>query len=131
MQQTRAIQYQQALAALKRAQEICRLPELTIDNAEAWQETFRAREQEATETLLQLEQKMSVAEAAHSQFEQAFELVCKIAGPVSRSEAGKPGGSCCATPPTSVIRPNSSLRCACASPKWNSVCASSMRRSVC
>ena len=91
VQQTRAIQYQQALAALKRAQEICRLPELTIDNAEAWQETFQAREQEATETLLQLEQKMSVAEAAHSQFEQAFELVCKIAGPVSRSEAWQTG----------------------------------------
>ncbi|MDU4093634.1 MAG: chromosome partition protein MukB, partial [Pantoea sp.] len=91
VQQTRAIQYQQALQALQRAQDLCRLPELTIDNAEEWQETFQAREQEATETLLMLEQKMSVAEAAHSQFEQAFELVNKIAGPVSRSEAWQTG----------------------------------------
>lgn len=87
VQQTRAIQYQQALQALQRAQEICRVAELTVDNAEEWQETFRAKEQEATDKLLQLEQKMSVAQAAHSQFEQAFELVGRIAGPVSRSDA--------------------------------------------
>ncbi|PKH24270.1 chromosome partition protein MukB [Enterobacterales bacterium CwR94] len=87
VQQTRAIQYQQALQALQRAQQICQLSELTIDNAESWQETFQAREQEATERLLQLEQKMSVAEAAHSQFELAFSLVNKIAGTVSRGDA--------------------------------------------
>jgi chromosome partition protein MukB len=47
-----------------------------------------AREQEATEALLmQLEQKMSVADAAHGQFEKAYQLVVKIAGQVSRSEA--------------------------------------------
>ncbi|WP_075181185.1 chromosome partition protein MukB [Pantoea sp. 1.19] len=87
VQQTRAIQYQQALQALQRAQQVCGLGDLTSDSAEAWQETFQAREQEATERLLQLEQKMSVAQAAHSQFEQAFDLVNKIAGPVSRSDA--------------------------------------------
>ncbi|WP_034950353.1 chromosome partition protein MukB [Erwinia oleae] len=87
VQQTRAIQYQQALAALQRAQAICQLPDLAIDNAEEWQETFQAKEQEATARLLTLEQKMSVAEAAHSQFEQAFDLVTRINGPVSRSDA--------------------------------------------
>lgn len=87
VQQTRAIQYQQALQALERARALCQLPELTADNAEEWLETFHAKEQEATESLLQLEQKLSVADAAHSQFEQAYQLVVNIAGQVSRSEA--------------------------------------------
>ncbi|PLV62174.1 chromosome partition protein MukB [Erwinia sp. B116] len=91
VQQTRAIQYQQALQALQRAREICQINDLSVDNADEWQETFQAKEQEATEQLLRLEQKMSVAEAAHSQFEQAFELVQRIAGPVSRSEAWQVG----------------------------------------
>ncbi|MDQ9390255.1 chromosome partition protein MukB [Serratia marcescens] len=87
VQQTRAIQYQQALQALERARALCQLPDLTADNAEQWLDTFQAREQEATEALLMLEQKLSVADAAHSQFEQAYQLVGKIAGQVSRSEA--------------------------------------------
>jgi chromosome partition protein MukB len=87
VQQTRAIQYQQALQALERARALCQVPELTAENAEEWLDTFQAREQEATESLLQLEQKLSVADAAHSQFEQAYQLVGKIAGEVSRSEA--------------------------------------------
>ncbi len=87
VQQTRAIQYQQALQALERARSLCQLPELTAENAETWLDTFQAREQEATEALLLLEQKLSVADAAHGQFEQAYQLVGKIAGEVSRSEA--------------------------------------------
>lgn len=84
VQQTRAIQYQQAL---ERARSLCQLQELTADNAEQWLETFQAHEQQAMEALLMLEQKLSVADAAHCQFEQAYQLVGKIAGQVSRSEA--------------------------------------------
>jgi len=91
VQQTRAIQYQQALQALERARTQCQLPDLTIDNAAEWQETFQAREEEATERLLRLEQKLSVAEAAHSQFEQALALVTSIAGEVSRQDAWQIG----------------------------------------
>ena len=87
VQQTRAIQYQQAMQALTRARELCHLPDLTADSAEEWLGTFQAKEQEATERLLSLEQKMSVAQTAHSQFEQAYQLVAAINGPVSRSEA--------------------------------------------
>lgn len=87
VQQTRAIQYQQALQALERARALCQIPDLTADNAEDWLDTFHAKEQEATESLLLLEQKLSVADAAHSQFEQAYQLVVNIAGQVSRSEA--------------------------------------------
>ncbi|MCC8373445.1 chromosome partition protein MukB [Photorhabdus sp. HUG-39] len=87
VQQTRAIQYQQALQALERARELCRLPDLAADNAETWLETFQAKEQQATEALLALEQKLSVADAAHSQFEQAYQLVKNMVGEISRSEA--------------------------------------------
>ncbi|WP_426347735.1 chromosome partition protein MukB [Cronobacter universalis] len=87
VQQTRAIQYQQALNALERARELCHLPDLSADSADEWLDTFQAKEQEATERLLSLEQKMSVAQTAHSQFEQAYQLVGSINGPVSRAEA--------------------------------------------
>jgi chromosome partition protein MukB len=91
VQQTRAIQYQQALQALEKARTQCQLPDLSIDNAAEWQETFQAREEEATERLLRLEQKLSVAEAAHSQFEQALALVTSIAGDVGRQDAWQVG----------------------------------------
>lgn len=89
VQQTRAIQYQQALQAIERARELCQIPDLTTQNSEEWLETFQSKEQEATDILLMLEQKMSVASAAHSQFETAYQLVVKIAGEVSRSDAWK------------------------------------------
>ena len=48
--------------------------------------------------MLSLEQKMSVAQTAHSQFEQAYQLVAAING---RWRAMKPGrtwrANCCAT----------------------------------
>lgn len=91
VQQTRAIQYQQALQALERARTLCQLPDLTLDSADEWQARFQATEEEATETLLRLEQKLSVAEAAHSQFEQALALVTSIAGEVPRQEAWQTG----------------------------------------
>ncbi len=84
---TRAIQYNQAISALARAKELCHLPDLTPESAAEWLDTFQAKEQEATEKLLSLEQKMSVAQTAHSQFEQAYQLVAAINGPLARSEA--------------------------------------------
>ncbi len=87
VQQTRAIQYQQALQALERARELCALPELSAAGAEQELAVFQAQEREVTDVLLGLEQKLSVAQAAHSQFEQAYGLVTKIAGHVSRSDA--------------------------------------------
>nr|WP_279162073.1 chromosome partition protein MukB [Plesiomonas shigelloides] len=86
-QQTRALQYQQAVQALEKARALCALPELTADNAAEWQEEFVAREQEATERLLSLEQKVNVEQAAAGQFDRAYQLVCRIAGEVARSDA--------------------------------------------
>ncbi|MCG8155107.1 chromosome partition protein MukB [Brenneria goodwinii] len=87
VQQTRAIQYQQAQQALERARTLCQLPDLTVDNVDEWLESYQAKEQETTQLLLMLEQKLSVADAAHSQFEEAYQLVTRIAGAVSRSDA--------------------------------------------
>lgn len=78
---------QPALQALQRAKELCHLPDLTPESADEWLDTFRAKEQEATEKLLSLDQKMSVAQTAHSQFEQAYQLVVAINGPLARNEA--------------------------------------------
>lgn len=47
VQQTRAIQYQQALQAIERARELCQIPDLTTQNSEEWLETFQSKEQEA------------------------------------------------------------------------------------
>ncbi|OSC54755.1 chromosome partition protein MukB, partial [Klebsiella pneumoniae] len=80
-------QYNQALQALERAKALCHLPDLTPESADEWLETFQAKEQEATEKMLSLEQKMSVAQTAHSQFEQAYQLVAAINGPLARNEA--------------------------------------------
>ncbi|MCG8709050.1 chromosome partition protein MukB [Brenneria sp. 4F2] len=87
VQQTRAIQYQQAQQALERARTLCQLPTLSVDNVDEWLESYQAKEQESTEVLLMLEQKLSVADAAHGQFEDAYQLVTRIAGAVGRSEA--------------------------------------------
>jgi chromosome partition protein MukB len=72
---------------LTACKELCQLPNLTAETADEWLETFQAKEQEATEKLLSLDQRMSVAQTAHSQFEQAYQLVVAINGPLARDEA--------------------------------------------
>lgn len=87
VQQTRAIQYQQALQALENAKKLCQLPTLRSENAEDELDVFAEKEAEITETVLQLEQKLSVADAAVNQFERAYQLVIKLVGEVTRSDA--------------------------------------------
>lgn len=87
VQQTRAIQYQQALQALENAKKLCQLPKLTSSDAEEQLAIFAEKEAEITETVLQLEQKLSVADAAVNQFDRAYQLVVKLVGDVTRSEA--------------------------------------------
>lgn len=88
VQQTRALQYQQALQAQQRAREICRLPDLGMESVDQQLALFRQQAQQATEQLLSLEQKMHLAQAAHNQFEQAYQLVSAIQGePPQRQQA--------------------------------------------
>ncbi|MCX8597801.1 chromosome partition protein MukB [Gilliamella sp. B3486] len=87
VQQTRAIQYQQAIQALKNAQQLCQLPKLGISNVENHYEVFQEKQKEVTEKLLELERRVSVSDAAISQFDRAYQLVVKLVGDVVRSEA--------------------------------------------
>ncbi len=86
-QQTRALQYAQAMQALQKAQTQCALPSLTAENAADYAEEFQAQLDEMTDALLDLEQKVSVATHSQDKFEQAYQLVCQMAGDVSRDEA--------------------------------------------
>lgn len=86
-QQTRALQYQQAIQALEKAKALCGLADLSVKNAEAYHEEFEAQVETLTDRVLQLEQKMSISEAAKTQFDKAYQLVCKIAGEIPRSAA--------------------------------------------
>ncbi|TDQ59026.1 condensin subunit MukB [Mesocricetibacter intestinalis] len=86
-QQTRVLQYQQALQALEKAKALCGLPELSVKNMEEYHQEFSAQADTLTERVLELEQKMSVSEAAKTQFDKAYQLVCKIAGEVPRAAA--------------------------------------------
>jgi len=86
-QQTRALQYQQAIAALEKAKTLCGLADLSVKNVEDYHEEFEAHAESLTETVLELEHKMSISEAAKSQFDKAYQLVCKIAGEMPRSAA--------------------------------------------
>ena len=52
VQQTRAIQYNQAIAALNRAKELCHLADLTADSAAEWLETFGQKELKRRKILL-------------------------------------------------------------------------------
>lgn len=87
VQQTRAIQYQQALQALDNAKKICQLTDLTVDNVDEQLALFKASEEQVTELVLEQEQKLSVADAAVNQFERAYQLVVKLVGEVTRSDA--------------------------------------------
>ena len=87
VQQTRAIQYQQALQALKNAQSLCQLPKLGLSNIENHFEEFDEKQKEITEQVLELEQRLSVSDAAINQFDRAYQLVVKLVGDVVRSDA--------------------------------------------
>ncbi len=86
-QQTRALQYQQAIQALEKAKALCGLAELSVKNIDAYHDEFKAQTETLTDKVLELEHKMSISEAAKTQFDKAYQLVCKIAGEVPRSAA--------------------------------------------
>ncbi len=86
-QQTRALQYQQAIAALEKAKQLCGLPNLDLHNVEDYHAEFEAQAEDLTDKVFDLEQRLSVSDMAKTQFEKAYELVCKITGEIERSQA--------------------------------------------
>lgn len=77
-QQTRSVQYQQAVQTLEKAKNITGITALTAESAEQYQAEFEEQAEVLTERVLELEQKLSVADIAKSQFDKAYQLVCKI-----------------------------------------------------
>ncbi len=86
-QQTRALQYQQAVKALEKAKEVCGLTDLSLKNIEQYHEEFEVQVEELTSSVLQLEQRMSVSDAAKSQFDKAYRLLTEIVGELPRNVA--------------------------------------------
>ncbi|WP_373768150.1 chromosome partition protein MukB [Glaesserella sp.] len=86
-QQTRALQYQQAVNALEKARQLCGLPHLDLHNVEDYHAEFAAQADDMTDRVFDLEQRLSVSDMAKTQFDKAFELVCKIAGETDRLQA--------------------------------------------
>ncbi|AGI32517.1 TPA: chromosome partition protein MukB [Mannheimia haemolytica] len=86
-QQTRALQYQQAVNALEKAKQLTGLVNLDLNNIEDYHAEFVAQAEDLTDQVFELEQRLSVSDMAKTQFEKAFELVCKISGEIDRLQA--------------------------------------------
>ncbi|SIQ19415.1 bacterial condensin subunit MukB [Aeromonas sp. RU39B] len=87
IQQTRAIQYRQAVQALETAREQCELAELTPDNAASTLQAFREQESRLTRSVLDAEQQLALASTAVNDYEQALALLLTVAPGTERSAA--------------------------------------------
>lgn len=89
VQQTRALQYQQAVQALEKAKQLLGDDSLTAESAQALVAELKNKESENTNTLLSVKHKLDMSSAAAEQFDTALKLVQSIVGPVERKEASK------------------------------------------
>ncbi|WP_117233228.1 chromosome partition protein MukB [Vibrio maerlii] len=87
VQQTRALQYQQAVLALDKAQQLANSDDLTQDSAPQLLSTLKEQEAEQTQTLLSVKHTLDLSSAAAEQFEQAFQLVKQVVGQTERGDA--------------------------------------------
>ncbi|NVD06293.1 chromosome partition protein MukB [Vibrio sp. JPW-9-11-11] len=87
VQQTRALQYQQAVEALDKAKQLLGDESLSAESAQALISELKSTEAEKTNRLLSLKHKLDMSSAAAQQFETALQLVQAIAGPVERQDA--------------------------------------------
>ncbi|RJG48114.1 chromosome partition protein MukB [Motilimonas pumila] len=87
IQQTRAIQYNQAVTALSQAQALCQTPQLVPELANQELKQVKRKEAELTEQVLAAKQALSLANAALEKYQGAFNAVAQIVPQVSRSAA--------------------------------------------
>lgn len=88
VQQTRALQYQQAVQALEKARALTNNSALSQDNAAAQLQETKAEEESLTSSVLSLKHRLDLSSAAVEQFDKGLALVRRVAGEVSREEAG-------------------------------------------
>ncbi|WP_226422039.1 chromosome partition protein MukB [Vibrio sp. E14] len=89
VQQTRALQYQQAVQALEKAKQLLGDDSLTAESAQALVSELKSKESESTNALLSVKHKLDMSSAAAEQFETALKLVQSIVGQVERKEASE------------------------------------------
>ncbi|MGR5272651.1 chromosome partition protein MukB [Vibrio alginolyticus] len=89
VQQTRALQYQQAVQALEKAKQLLGDDSLTAESAQALVSELKNKESESTNALLSVKHKLDMSSAAAEQFETALKLVQSIVGQVERKEASE------------------------------------------
>lgn len=87
VQQTRALQYQQAVQALDKAKQLLDDESLTAEGAQALVAELKQQESDNTNTLLSVKHKLDMSSAAAKQFETALTLVKSIVGQVERIDA--------------------------------------------
>jgi chromosome partition protein MukB len=87
VQQTRALQYQQAVKALDKARELASFEGLTAENAATLLSELKQSEQDKTTALLSVKHKLDMSSAAAEQFDLTYKLVKIIAGDVDRTQA--------------------------------------------
>ncbi|WP_221071728.1 chromosome partition protein MukB [Vibrio alfacsensis] len=87
VQQTRALQYQQAVQALDKAKQLLGDESLTAESAQALLSELKNKESESTNALLSVKHKLDMSSAAAEQFETALKLVQSIVGQVDRKDA--------------------------------------------
>lgn len=87
VQQTRALQYQQAMQALDKAKQLLGNDGLTAESAQALVNDLKAQEAQSTTELLATKHKLDMSSAAAEQFEAALKLVRSIVGSVERQDA--------------------------------------------
>ncbi|MCS0217669.1 chromosome partition protein MukB [Vibrio alginolyticus] len=89
VQQTRALQYQQAVQALEKAKQLLGDDSLTVESAQALVSELKNKESESTNALLSVKHKLDMSSAAAEQFETALKLVQSIVGQVERKDASE------------------------------------------
>ncbi len=89
VQQTRALQYQQAVQALEKAKKLLGDDSLTAESAQALVSELKSKESENTNALLSVKHKLDMSSAAAERFETALKLVQSIVGQVERKDASE------------------------------------------
>ncbi|EHD0129637.1 MULTISPECIES: chromosome partition protein MukB [Vibrio] len=89
VQQTRALQYQQAVQALEKAKQLLGDDSLTAESAQALVSELKSKESENTNALLSVKHKLDMSSAAAEQFETALKLVQSVVGQVERKDASE------------------------------------------
>ncbi|PSU73402.1 chromosome partition protein MukB [Photobacterium phosphoreum] len=87
MQQTRALQYQQAVQALEKARDLSGDHQMLPDQAPPFLVQLKQQQDTQTTALLALKHKLDMSSAAAQQFEKGLAIVTTIAGVVDRTQA--------------------------------------------